>query len=105
MARKRRPTTNLSWIGIAAHEIDEITSHGASRSASLARELAENLVRVGHRLLALDPRATARANHGPEAVAARAEMRRAEEARRRRVMGEDDFGPFLRGERPRDLAA
>lgn len=95
MAQHRAPTSKASWIGMAAHEIDEITTYGASRSARHARELADAVVGQRRNLLDTDPRALARANHSPEAIQAR---RDAADARRReaaRILGEDGMAAWL----------
>ncbi len=105
MAKDRAPTSKSSWIGMAAHEIDEITTYGASRSARAARTLADAVVRTGHALLDTDPRETARLNYSPAAMAA---ARDAAEARRRetaRILGEDDMAAWLSGSAPQRIAA
>lgn len=106
MPQFRTPSSKSSWIGMAAHEIDEITTYGASLSAKLARELADAIVEAGRPLLSSDPRALARANYSPEARRARIEREREAEARTRQILGEDDMVDLLRGvNAPQLLAA
>ena len=105
MAKDRSPTSKSSWIGMAAHEIDEITAYGASRAARHARELADAVVDAGRDLLRADPRALARANFSPAALQA---ARDAADARRRetaRILGDDEFAAWLSGSTPSLLAA
>ena len=106
MSKDRAPTSKSSWIGMAAHEIDEITTYGASRAARHARDLADAVVESGQDLLRTDPRSLARANYSPEALRARIERERTEEAKRRQILGENDLVDLLRAARPaRQLAA
>lgn len=105
MAKDRAPTSKSSWIGMAAHEIDEITSYGASRAARHARELADAVIGQRLALLDTDPRELARANFGPVAIKAR---RDAADARRResaRILGEDDMLAWLSGGNMEQLTA
>ena len=105
MAKHRAPTSKSSWIGMAAHEIDELTTYGASRAARHARELADAVIGRRLNLLDTDPRDLARANYSPVALQAR---RDADEARRRetaRILGEDDMVAWLSASSPSRLAA
>jgi hypothetical protein len=105
MAKDRTPTSKSSWIGMAAHEIDEITTYGASRAARHARDLADAVVRAGRDLLQTDPRALARANFSPAALqAARntADERRRETAR---ILGTDQMAAWLRFPTKAQIAA
>lgn len=95
MTKNRVPTSKTSWIGMAANEIDEITIYGASRAAKSARALADAVIKAGYLLLDTDPRATARANFGPEALRAKAEEEAAKEARSRHILGYDAMGKWL----------
>lgn len=95
MGKDRAPTSKSSWIGMAAHEIDEITTYGASRAARHARELADAVVRAGRDPLQTDPRALARANFSPAALQA---ARDAADERRRetaRILGTDQMAAWL----------
>lgn len=99
MPKNRVPTSKSSWIGMAAHEIDEITTYGASMSAQVARRLADAVVETGQDLLATDPRAIARANYSAEARQARRQREAEQEAETRRILGEDDFSDMLARDR------
>ena len=105
MAKDRAPTSKSSWIGMAAHEIDEITTYGASRAARHARELADAVIGQGRDLMDTDPRGFAHANYSPAALQAR---RDADDARRRetaRILGEDDMVAWLSAGSASRLAA
>lgn len=95
MAKERAPTSKSSWIGMAANEIDEITTYGARLSARCARELANAVVETGQDLLRTPPRALARANYSTEARQACRQREAEREAEIRRVLGEDDFSDML----------
>lgn len=95
MPKNRTPSSKSSWIGMAAHQIDEITVYGASLSARCARALADAVVGTGQDLLDTDPRGLARANYSPEALRARIDQQNAEEAQTRQILGEDDFSEWL----------
>ena len=95
MSKNRVPASKSSWIGMAAHQINEITTYGASLSAQAARQLADAVVETGQDLLATDPRALARANYSAEARQARRQRRDEQEAETRRILGEDDFNDML----------
>ena len=95
MTKLRTPTSKSSWIGMAAHEIDEITTYGARLSARCARELADAVVETGQDLLKTHPRALAHANYSVEARQARRQREAEREAEIRRVLGEDDFSDML----------
>lgn len=105
MGKHRAPTSKSSWIGMAAHEIDEITTYGASRSARHARELADAVIGKGGNLVDADPRALARANFSPAALQA---ARDAIDERRRqsdRILGTDGLAAWLSAGTPGRIAA
>jgi hypothetical protein len=95
MSKNRVPSSKLSWIGMAAHEIHEITTHSPSLSARIARGLANAVVDAGHNLLTTDPRETARLNYSLEAVQVRRQRQVAREAESRRILGDDDFDAWI----------
>ncbi len=95
MAKDRRPTSKSSWIGMAAHEIDEIMNYGARVAARCACGLAQAIIDTGQDLLRTDPRAVARANYSAEAREARRQREAEREAETRRMLGEDDFIDML----------
>lgn len=80
---ERRATSKASWLGMAAQEIDEITTFGATTAAKLARDIANHIIRQGYDLLAAEPRAYARLHFGPEAMARKKKAWEEREARRR----------------------
>ena len=95
MSKARTPSSKSSWIGMAAHQIDEITTYGASMSAKVARQLADAVIETSQDLLATDPRALARANYSAEARQARRQREDEREAETRRILGEDDLSEML----------
>lgn len=105
MAKHRAPTSKSSWIGMAAHKIDEITTFGARHAARHARELADAVARAGKDLLSIDPRSLARANYSPEAIQAQREAAEARQRKNRQILGEDGFAAWLRGAAPSRSAA
>lgn len=95
MSKDRAPSSKSSWIGMAAHEIDEITTYGARVAARCACGLAQAIIDTGQDLLGTDPRALARANYSADALQARRQRESEQEAETRRILGEDDFIDML----------
>lgn len=95
MAKDRAPTSKSSWIGMAAHEIDEITNYGARVAARCACGLAQAIIDTGQDLLRTDPRAVARANYSAQARQARRQREAEREVETRRLLGEDDLCDML----------
>lgn len=95
MAKDRVPSSKSSWIGMAAHEIDEITNYGASRAARAARSLADAVVCQGHSLLDVDPRETARLNYSPAALQAARDAADTRRRQRERTLGLDTMAAWL----------
>lgn len=95
MPRPRTPSSKSSWIGMAVHEIDEITTYRSSLSAKIARRLADAVIEAGQDLLDTDARALARANYSVAARQARRQREAKREAETRRILGEDDFSDML----------
>ena len=62
-------TSEASWLGRAAREIDVIASFGPSSSAHCARLLRDAMIAEGAHLLSYDPRYIAHLHFGPRALA------------------------------------